>query len=262
VQPGQWLVAMFLGCAAFVHAHAATVVYNFGSRDANPSPVDYLDKAHFVFKPADPKGGSLAVDVRGYSDTVPGMPSAVIKDSDEQKFKSAVIGHMRNGLGLCNKTEEKGGCAEPSYYIDNFGDEGEDWLLFTFDQVVDFKSVEIYARTNAYDYDVSYWYGEMTDAQIAAGLEDQSFESFIRRFGRGTDTNDASSLALHATGNFLLIGAHQFYQDPSLKDGTPDYVFVQSLTVDDMAVPAPTSIVLFASGLLMLAGLRIRRMTQ
>jgi hypothetical protein len=66
------------------------------------------------------------------------------------------------------------------------------------------------------------------------------------------------AFALEGSGNFLLLGANRAYRQSP--DETADYFFVESLSIQS-PVPAPASIVLFASGLIMLAGLRISRLS-
>ena len=104
----------------------------------------------------------------------------------------------------------------------------------------------------------TYWTGSLTNP--AAGLDAMTFDAFVDEFGKGTDTKDGQTrIGPLGSGNFLLIGAHK---PMDLPDTEADYFLLQTLTAAMPAVPAPTSLVLFASGLALMAGLRIRRLTR
>ena len=234
----RWILALLLGCFLAAQAHAATVTF-------------YLKNLQFPVEQPDQTSGTVSKQVAGttYSIRVRGYGVQTTG-----QFLAADLFLTNNGVGVCDDSEMPT-CPTGSYAVDNLG--WNDWVLFTFDTAAPgtFESIVINPIS---DVDATYWTGSLTNP--AAGLDAMTFDAFVDEFGKGTDTKDGQTrIGPLGSGNFLLIGAHK---PMDLPDTEADYFLLQTLTATMPAVPAPTSLVLFASGLALMAGLRIRRLTR
>jgi hypothetical protein len=241
-------------------SQAATVTYSFRG---GAMPTSWLEKD--TFSQADSDGVARSTVVWGYSDSVPGLPAAppVGQQPAKQTFASGYVRRFSTGLGACGANEvgtnPNNICPNTSASrVDNEG--SDEWLLLTFGQEVAFKSIDL-TQFETRDYDVSYWVGNLDLSGSNSPLAGKTFEDHIfPDFGTGTnvlsqDMDSNLRFNLQGKGNFLLIGAHQ-----SGGGDNRDYFYLDTLTVDYTQVPAPASILLLGSGLLMLAGLRMRRL--
>jgi hypothetical protein len=242
------VLAVVLSAALAAELHAATLTFDFTGM-ALP---DATLKLTLQPKVQGSGPDSRTLTAWGYSDDVPGVASGRV-----QHFLPAWLTRNRGGMGVCNGTEQTACIANPpAYAIDNSGT--EDWLLLTFDHPVQFKQITL-SHFEDRDYDISYWYG--TDDALLAGLDGKSFEHDILSHSAGsvdvTDTAAGQRIIYlkDVVGNFLLIGGSQYHDLP---DSLPDYFLINALDVQP--VPAPTSIILLASGLALIGGLRLRRM--
>jgi hypothetical protein len=225
-----------LGCFPAAQAHAATVTF-------------YLK--NLQFPTSSRKDGTVSKQVQdiAYSIRVRGYATS----DTTGLFLASEMFLTNNGVGVCNDNEMPT-CPTGSYAVDNLG--WNDWVLFTFDTTAPggFESIVIGAVS---DVDATYWTGTLTNPE--AGLDAMTFGAFVTEFGKGTDTKDGQTrIGPLGSGNFLLFGAHK---PMDLPDTEADYFLLHTLTATMPAVPAPTSLVLFASGLALMAGLRIRRLT-
>ena len=76
---------------------------------------------------------------------------------NNEYFEAARLGQYSEGLGVSNKHEDG---SAPSHRVDNF--QHNDYILFTFDNLVDIKSFTIASIVD--DSDVSYWVGNLKSA--------------------------------------------------------------------------------------------------
>ncbi len=80
-------------------------------------------------------------------------------------FEASRLGQYSSGLGVTNRHEDG---SEPEHRVDNF--QHNDYILFTFDDLVNVTSVQIASIVD--DSDVSYWVGTLkytNDDKISYG---------------------------------------------------------------------------------------------
>lgn len=192
------------------------------------------------------------VKVRAYGDGV--RPNGTTGTSGT--LYNAQLGRYDIGLGVCNG-EEHSNCGNPSHQVDNTG--RDDWVLFTFAEVVNFKSVVI-DPYGTHDRDVTYWVGTAGSSAmpqiLTTGLSGSTFASIISTFGAGQNVSSSASdnpltVTLNGSGNFILFGAHRGGDDQD------DYFKIKSVTV--VAVPEPSTYLMLALGLVTLGGFTLRR---
>ena len=166
------------------------------------------------------------------------------------KFVSALLSPTASGVGVC-EARTCGSYFEP---VDNEG--SLEWLLFTFTPfpAARFNSFSLVPATPG-DYDTTYYYGEMSQAELDAGLAGQPLAR-LSQYTTGTSSN-LMTVSVNGTGNFLLVGARY----PDL-DGQRDFFFVQTINLNTIpAIPETSTLILFAAGLALLARLRIRQLS-
>ena len=254
----KWITAALLACCSMLGAQpvAATVLFDFRTPGSTVHPI--AGGVRFVERDS-PGQEKHVVTVRAFSDNLDGAGTALSRAASPSGFATATTRLLATGLGVCNATETLAGCPAYAYQVDNFGIEGEDWLLFTFDAPVSFKSIGIDTPYRQGDRDVTYWIGTGLDDLKGLTFEDGIFP----KFGPGTNVDNpygkgALQLSLGGQiGDFLLFGADQFHG--SADDLNADQFVVRSLEVA-IPVPAPPSLVLSASGLVLMAGWRLRRL--
>jgi hypothetical protein len=242
-----------LSCAPSGASHAATVTLQYDFSVATGQTTNWVSTE--TFSPIDVAGP--AVKAWGYSDSTRGTGGT---------FSEAKIRQYNKGLGACGANELQDvqlahPCPETNREIDDQGGSlGEEWVYLTFpdldaDKLVTFKSIVIASDGSAYD--TIHWYGDHKGA-LTGGLAGKTFQDVEQYATGGTFELNKLSFNLGGNGNFLLIGP---YTGDGSGSTNADTFYIKSLTVELTEVPAPASIILFASGLLMLAGLRIRRLS-
>jgi hypothetical protein len=254
----KWITAALLACCSMLapQAVAATVLFDFRTPGSAVDPITHGAR----FSERDSTGQEKhVVTVRAFSDSLDGTGTAISRAASPSGLEHATLRLLATGLGVCNAAENAAGCPAYAYQLDNFGIEGEDWLLFTFDAPVNFKSITIDSAYRQGDRDVTYWIGTGLGELKGITFEDGIFP----KFGGGTNVDNsygrgALELSLGGQlGDFMLFGANQFHR--SADDLNADQFVVRSLEVA-IPVPAPPSLVLFASGLVLMAGWRLRRL--
>lgn len=262
---GSALALSLLGTVGF--AQAATVYFSFANRaDANLDvPSTQVAGSYFALVrqlslslEADPE---LAVLARPYFVDSSGLFSSA----------DTVIPRSSSGAGVCSNADAAPSCPAPAYGIDNRGP--FDWLLLTFVNTapnatdktrvdpVELTSLDLY-QIGGYSSDLTFFAGLLGKDEIEQGLDGVAFKAFDHPSKSIDVPAYAKDLTIDLGGleaNFLLIGANPLGGVGNTSQ--MDAFLVRSMTIDNMVVPAPASFILFASGLVMLAGLRIRRMS-
>jgi hypothetical protein len=254
----KWIIAALLACCSMLSAQAvaATVLFDFRTPGSAVDP--FAGGARFIERDSTGQEKHV-VTVRAFGDSADGTGTTLSRALSADAFEPAALRMLAAGLGVCNAAETAAGCPAYAYQLDNFGIDGEDWLLFTFDAPVIFNAITIDTAYRQGDRDVTYWIGTGLGDLKGTTFEDGIFA----KFGRGANVDNpygrgALELALGGQiGDFLLFGANQFHG--SADDLNADQFVVRSLEVA-IPVPAPPSLVLFASGLVLLAGMRLRRL--
>jgi hypothetical protein len=192
-----------------------------------------------------------------------GQPNSNIEDAQIDRFGT--------GLGVCNRSEGIN-CSDPAHQVDNFGD--DDYVLFLFDQQVDFESIVI-DPFNTWDRDVSFWVANITGFGMLPGMNPADLDPISGNTNQNGPTNSAdfpfynkknaspssnpktfnlSNALGGSTGNALLFAARADAGDK--KDN--DRFKISSLTYTAV-VPVPAAVWLFGSGLLGLVGVARRK---
>ena len=103
-------------------------------------------------------------------------------------LQNAKLGQWSPGLGVVNRDENN---SSPFHQVDN--DTQNDYILFVFDQLVDISSFTVTSSPSGYDVDTSYWLGNISSANQAAGIVDLTDKMY----------SDLSSLGFGAEQQFL-----------------------------------------------------------
>ena len=223
--------------------------------------------------------------------TIPGSPAAMIGSgfgnaldfggltvtawattgSPNSNIEDAQIDRFSTGLGVCNRSEGVN-CGDPAHQVDNFGD--DDYVLFLFDQQVDFESIVI-DPFNTWDRDVSFWVADITSSGVLSNMNpaildpisgdtnsngptsSADFPFYNKRNANPSSnpkTFNLSNALGGSTGNALLFAARadagDYYDNDRFKISSLTYTAV---------VPVPAAVWLFGSGLLGLVGVARRR---
>jgi hypothetical protein len=241
------MAGLAIGLGAAAQAAAATVTFPSSS---STTALEYTQSVD---------GGQLVV--RAYSTLMP--------SSKNNPFVPGSVANGSFGLGVCNSAElavPDNPCGSREAPVDNEG--RKDWLLFRFLRNGVYERLGFSSATlGQYEqerYQRTYWVGQMSDfsakatepdplSGLAFGPTDDSSTFSNTYTAVSTPPDDkALDVGINARGDFLLLGARA--------NTSADFLFVQSITVEMAPVSAPASLILFGSGLAMLAGLRIRRM--
>jgi hypothetical protein len=183
--------------------------------------------------------GSLSVSVTAWSRL----------DSGPSYTQSFVGQYSGNGLGVTNDDEDG---SDPSHKLDNLN--GYDFLLFSFNQLVDINSVELRSVGSLFydDSDFRMWIGS---TGVLTTLDDGVFEDNLG----GGSPRIANVNAGNVLGNYILIGAV-----PSSSDNDDQFkVYNMNVTVptppNTPGVPdGGSTLALFSFGLMGLVALRKR----
>lgn len=193
-------------------------------------------------------------------------------------FEAAKLTFNSGGLGVCNNREAACGSAQAP--VTDTGP--QDWLLFTAVDGADLKFLTARLslipltappQPQSKPFNLTYWvgYADTVDPWFTAFSPGSVSGTFVSKYGDGTsqtynssgsgadfqvtDTGYYKTLNVRDTGsersNFLLLGAR--------RGGIDDAFYLNSVTLDSVAVPAPGSILLLISGLVMLGANRLRR---
>lgn len=128
--------------------------------------------------------------------------------SSNSSFEASRLGRYSSGLGVTNN-EENG--SAPGHRVDNF--EQNDYILFTFDSLVNVTSIQIASIVN--DSDVSYWVGNVNTANISGsdynGLSTLGFQGEKLNTVNNTSlTSRSINIDSPASGvNAILFGARR-----------------------------------------------------
>lgn len=186
------------------------------------------------------------VEVSAWANT--GVPHGT-----NNQINTAQIKVWSTGLGSCNQ-DELANCSDPEHQVDNVGD--DDLVLFVFDRVVEFGQIRI-NPFGEHDRDVSFWVANLSTPVDLTGWTSSSLRNGSSAFGtRHNNNNGVSDNAkwiplLGLQGNALLFGG-KFNSNDSNDN---DYFKIEKLTYEEVVVPVPAAIWLFASGLLGLVSL-------
>lgn len=173
-------------------------------------------------------------------------------------IEAGEITQWSTGLGACNQNEGSiaaGTCSTSSQHqVDN--KRSDDLALFFFDSNVLLDQIVIDPYFTS-DVDVTFWVGNITNPDLT-GLDDVTL--LTAGFSNPVDVPFTGSTSTPQTinlggleGNALLIGGQR---DTGAPDDD-DYFKIASLTTS--AVPVPSAVWLFGSGLLGLVGILRRK---
>ena len=173
-------------------------------------------------------------------------------DGSSNLLDTAEVERWSTGLGSCNQ-QEGTDCSSPAHQVDNFGP--DDYILFTFDQLVTFDSIEI-DPWGTWDRDVTYWIADISLPPTVLGLDPVDLNNGSTAFGAATSVNNSESSAPvtislgGGVGNVLLFAANTISdQDDRFK--------IATLTTSP--IPVPPAVWLFGSGLIGLVGIARRK---
>ena len=117
------------------------------------------------------------------------------------------LGRYSSGLGVTNENEDSGA---PDHRVDNFG--SNDYILFTFDALVDVTSIKIASIVD--DSDVSYWVGNISNSNLEgfsySGLDSLGFQDeVIDRVNKSINSRTVSIDSPNTGINAILFGAER-----------------------------------------------------
>ncbi|MFD2255956.1 PEP-CTERM sorting domain-containing protein [Luteolibacter algae] len=149
-------------------------------------------------------GGTKSFTVNGVKVTASAW--SYTKGSNNNALEASKLGQWSPGLGVINN-EENG--SSPWHQVDNEGQ--NDFILFTFDTLVDVESVKIQASPGPYDQDVSYWVGNTNSSNLNgvtySGLSALGFLGEQQENGNSTSNAKNVSINSPSSGvNAILFG--------------------------------------------------------
>ncbi len=128
--------------------------------------------------------------------------------NDDTSFEKSQLGRYgSSGLGVTNKFEDG---SSPEHRVDNF--KHNDYILFTFDDLVDVSSVQIASVVD--DSDVSYWVGNISSNNLTGknysglsslGFQDEQIDMFNSSVNSRTVTINSPSNGINA----ILFGTQR-----------------------------------------------------
>lgn len=125
--------------------------------------------------------------------------------SNRTKFEAARLGRYSTGIGVTNRFEDG---SAPGHTVDNSG--SNDFILFTFDTLVDVESIRI--ASVGEDSDVSYWVGNISTSNLTgitySGLSTLGFQGEEVDFG-GSSSRIVSIDSPVSGINAILFGARR-----------------------------------------------------
>lgn len=238
--------------AATTNIQAATITYDFTSGGTNYTEINGTGYGN----------GLDFGDMTATAWATTGVP-----DGSNYLIADAQVQQWATGLGACNRDEGLafGGCSTSAeHQVDNIGN--DDYILFLFDQTVQFDNIKINPFFNS-DRDVSFWVGNISGSGLMMGLNPADLDPGAtntvgfnpysqKNFGKGTNikTVDLSLASGGNIGNALLFASRA---DAGSKNDN-DYFKIDSLTVTTV-VPIPAAVWLFGSGLLGLVAVARRK---
>jgi hypothetical protein len=202
--------------------------------------------------------GSVSVDVTSYGATGSGSGLSRL-------FETARAKSWETGIGVCNRSEQSGGCSDTEHEVDTNG--RDDLVVFSFNQLVNFQSLTVDpynssgSSNDSNDRDIRYWVTNSLPTLTA-----ESFSSLATLYGPSTLNPESESYspathALAGTGTFLLL-AGDFLDlncDPDdTYGGGNECEAYKIANIGISPVPLPTAAVLLGSGLLGFGFLRRR----
>ncbi len=128
--------------------------------------------------------------------------------SNDTSFEKSRLGRYGNsGLGVTNKFEDG---SEPQHRVDNF--QHNDYILFTFDNLVDITSVQIASIVD--DSDVSYWVGNISSTNLTgksySGLSSLGFANEqVNMFDGNVNARSVSINSPSSGVNAILFGTQR-----------------------------------------------------
>lgn len=122
-------------------------------------------------------------------------------------FEASRLGRYSSGLGVTNKNENG---SAPEHRVDNFSN--NDYILFTFDTLVDVKSIQIASIVD--DSDVSFWVGNISSSNLAgktySGLSSLGFQNEVIDQINANISSRTVNIDSPVTGiNAILFGAER-----------------------------------------------------
>ena len=146
-------------------------------------------------------GNSLTATKDGVTLTVKSYGATNLPGPDGDDLDPGQISRYSTGLGSCNQDEGLN-CPANSHTVDNVG--ADDFVLFLFDQVVDFVGLTLSVYG---DNDYSYWLGT-TALTSLTGLDDMDGDFQTNGFGAQQD-GSGSSISLTGSGNAIIFAARR-----------------------------------------------------
>jgi hypothetical protein len=129
------------------------------------------------------------------------------RGSSNNSFEASRLGRYTSGLGVTNNEEDG---SAPGHRVDNF--EQNDYILFTFDSLVNVTSIQIASIVD--DSDVSYWVGNINSPNISgvtySGLGARGFQGEVIDQINANISSRSVSISSPASGvNAILFGAER-----------------------------------------------------
>ncbi|MEP3214778.1 MAG: PEP-CTERM sorting domain-containing protein, partial [Luteolibacter sp.] len=163
--------------------------------------------------------------------------------SNSSFFEAARLGRYSSGLGVTNRFENG---SDPGHRVDNY--QYNDYILFTFDTLVDVESIKIASIID--DSDVSYWLGNINTNTVAgktySGLASLGFQGEQIDMINASISSRTVNINSPTTGvNAILFGAQK-----GLDSGrTLDQFKVHTLKAS-VVIPEPSTALLSLLGVI------------
>ncbi len=181
------------------------------------------------------------------------------KDSGNTAFQNAKLTQYGPGLGILNRDEVSRGENSPFHQVDN--DTENDYILFVFDELVDVSSITVTPSPAPYDIDTSYWLGNISGSNQAAGVVNLSNVTYsgLAALGfsseqqvLGNSTSGSANIGINAPSagvNAILFGTLNLDNLPAhfSKNGTDAYKVGH---IKATVVPEPSAALLSLLGAL------------